>query len=94
MALKIAHLNYVEDKDENNSDDSEEINIVLMREEVSELQFSIVLAATFFFLSGFIFHEHLRITGLQGKREGISLTLHYHFHPLHRHLGIRCNFRS
>ena len=34
------------------------------------------------------FHEHLRITGLQGKGEGISLTPHYHFHPLHRHLDI------
>ena len=33
-----------------------------------------------------VFHEHLRITGLQGKGEGISLTPHYHFHPLHRHL--------
>ena len=32
------------------------------------------------------FHEHSRITGLQGKGEGISLTPHYHFHPLHRHL--------
>ena len=35
------------------------------------------------------FHEHSRITGLQGKGEGISLTPHYHFHPLHRHLDIR-----
>ena len=39
----------------------------------------------FFFLSGFFFHEHSRITELQGKVEGISLTPHYHFHPLHRH---------
>ena len=30
------------------------------------------------------FHEHSRITGLQGKGEGISLTPNYHFHPLHR----------
>ena len=29
-----------------------------------------------------------RITGLQGKGEGISLTPHYHLHPLHRHLDI------
>ena len=42
----------------------------------------------FFFLSGFFFHEHSRITELQGKGEGISLTRHYHFHPLHRHLDI------
>ena len=34
------------------------------------------------------FHEHSRITGLQGKGEGISLIPHYHFHPLHRHLDI------
>ena len=34
------------------------------------------------------FHEHSRSTGLQGKGEGISLTPHYHFHPLHRHLDI------
>ena len=34
------------------------------------------------------FHEHSRITGLQGKGEGISLTPHYHFHPLHRQLDI------
>ena len=34
------------------------------------------------------FHKHSRITGLKGKGEGISLTPHYHFHPLHRHLGI------
>ena len=42
----------------------------------------------FFFLSGFFFHEHSQITELQGKGEGISLTPHYHFHPLHRHLDI------
>ena len=42
----------------------------------------------FFFLSGFFFNEHSRITGLQGKGEDISLTPHYHFHLLHRHLDI------
>ena len=43
----------------------------------------------FFFLSGFFFfHEHSRFTGQQGKREGIYLTPLYHFHLLHRHLGI------
>ena len=41
-----------------------------------------------FFLSGFFFHKNSRITGLQGKGEGISLTSHYHFQPLHRHLDI------
>ena len=28
------------------------------------------------------------VTGLQGKGEGISLILHYHFHPLHGHIDI------
>ena len=41
----------------------------------------------FFFIWVF-FHVHSRITGLQGKGEGISLTPHYHFHSLHRHLDI------
>ena len=37
----------------------------------------------------FIFFDgHSRFTGHQGKDEAISLTLLYHFHPLHRHLGI------
>ena len=38
----------------------------------------------FFYLGSF--YEHSRITGLQGK--GISLTPHYRFHPLHRHVDI------
>ena len=42
----------------------------------------------FFFHLGFIFHEHSRFTGHQGKVEGIYLTPLYHFHPLHRHLDI------
>ena len=43
----------------------------------------------FFFFSIWVFsHDHSRITGLQGKEEGISLTPHYHFHPLHRQLDI------
>ena len=41
-----------------------------------------------FFSTWVFFHEHSRITGLQGKREGISLTPHYHFHSLHRHIDI------
>ena len=41
-----------------------------------------------FFSIWVFFHEHSLITGLQGKGEGISLTPHYHFHPLHRHLGV------
>ena len=42
----------------------------------------------FFFSIQVFFHEHSRITGLQGNGEGISFTTHYHFHPLHRHLEI------
>ena len=42
----------------------------------------------FFFSVWVFFHKHSRITGLQEKGEEISLTPHYHFHPLHRHLGI------
>ena len=41
----------------------------------------------FFFIWVF-FYGHSRITGLQGMREGILLTPHYHFYLLHRHLGI------
>ena len=39
-------------------------------------------------LYSFFFHEHSRFTGQQKKGKGISLTPHYHFHPLHRHLNI------
>ena len=42
---------------------------------------------TFFCLWVF-FHNHSRITELQGKGEGTSLTPHYHVHPLYRHLDI------
>ena len=34
------------------------------------------------------FLKHSQFTGHQGKREGISLIPHYHFHPPHRHLDI------
>ena len=42
----------------------------------------------FFFSIGVFIQEHSRITGLQRKGKGITLTPHYHFHPLHRHLEI------
>ena len=42
----------------------------------------------FFFSIWVFFHNHSRITGLQEKGEGISLTPHYHFHRLHRYLDI------
>ena len=41
-----------------------------------------------FFSVWVFFREHSRITVLQGKGEGISLTPHYHFYPLHRHLDV------
>ena len=41
-----------------------------------------------FFSIWVFFHDHSWTTGLQGKGEGISLTPHYHFHLLHRHLDI------
>ena len=47
-----------------------------------------VVILSFFFSIWDLFHERLRITGLQEKGKGISLIRHYHFHPLHRHLDI------
>ena len=41
-----------------------------------------------FFSILFFFHEHSWITGLQGKGEGIFLTPHYHFYPIHRQTDI------
>ena len=41
-----------------------------------------------FFPIWVFFNEHLRITRMQVKGEDIPLTVHYHFHPLHRHLNI------
>ena len=42
-----------------------------------------------FFSRWVFFHEHLRFTGQQGKRDAISLTPLYHFHPFHRHFHSR-----
>ena len=44
--------------------------------------------STFFFSIWVFCQEHSRIAGLQEKGEGISLTPHYHFNPLRRHLRI------
>ena len=33
-------------------------------------------------------NDHSRISGLQEKEESITLTLHYHFQSLHKHLDI------
>ena len=42
-----------------------------------------------FFSIEVFFHDRSRVTGLEEKGEGISLTPHYHhFYPLHRHLDI------
>ena len=41
-----------------------------------------------FFSIWVFFHEHSRITGLQGKGEGIPLSPRDHFQLLHRHLDI------
>ena len=42
----------------------------------------------FFFSIWVLFHENSRFTGPQREGEGIPLTPHCHFHPLHRHLHI------
>ena len=43
---------------------------------------------SYFFFIWIFFHDHSRITGLQGKKEVIFLSPLYHLHPLHRHLHI------
>ena len=47
-----------------------------------------ILSESFFSIWVFI-HDQSQITGQQGKGEDISLTPHYQFHPLHKHLDIR-----
>ena len=54
----------------------------------SSVEKSLGVTIFFFFSIGVFFHEHSRITVLQGKGDGISLTPHQHFYPLHRHLDI------
>ena len=51
------------------------------------MQRSQIQATSFFSICVFL-HKHSRITGQQGKAEGIYLTPLYHFRPLHRHLYI------
>ena len=51
----------------------------------------VLLTFLFFFVCFFFLFSFTNIResqGLQGKREGVSLTSHYHFYPLHRHLDI------
>ena len=42
----------------------------------------------FFFTIWVSFHEHSQFTGQQGKGKAIPIILLYHYHSLHRHLGI------
>ena len=42
----------------------------------------------YFFSIWVFFYVHSQIIGPQGKGDGISLTPHYHFHSLQRHLDI------
>ena len=52
----------------------------------SRLRFLNSFVSKIFFSIWVFFQNDSRITGLQGMGEGIPLTPHYHFHPLHRHL--------
>ena len=56
------------------------------------IRFCLFFSSSFFFYQGLLSqvfkYFHSTFTVLQGKGEGISLTLHSHFHPLHRYLDI------
>ena len=69
------------------------MNTELHNYPVIYLDISLNLFVLFFFYLGF-FHNQSRTTGLQGKGEDISLTPHYHFHPLLRHLDISRAFTA
>ena len=56
---------------------------------LSESKLETGIQQTKLFFLTFLFHYHSRMTVMQGKRDGISLTPHRHFHPLHRYLYIR-----
>ena len=73
------------------------VTFVIYLSTLFNLSFAILFHKTFqpfllleglFFSIWVFFQEHSRITGLQGKGDGISLTSQYHFHLLHRHLDI------
>ena len=49
---------------------------------------SAILLDVRFFSIWVFFHKYSRNTGLRGKGNGISLTRHYHYHPLNRHSGL------
>ena len=76
-----------DDYDDDDDDDDDDANSKDVK--VAEIGTGEALTMLFCFFSIWVFfHNHSRITGLQGKREGISLSPHYHFHPLHRRLDI------
>ena len=64
------------------------MNCFLFRKKKMNSLFKFICFKEFFFSIWVFFHNYSRITGLQGKEEGISLTPHYHFHLLNRHLDI------
>ena len=63
-------------------------NIFNISTQTEEIETTVNLNKGFLFSIWVFCHDHSRITGLQGKAERISLTPHYHFHPLHGHLDI------
>ena len=62
--------------------------IIVILFQKSLVFFVFVFIFLFIFFFWVFFDNHSRITGLQGKGEGIYLTPHCHFHPLHRHVYI------
>ena len=64
-------------------------HILLLFENIFRIdQKLLALILVCFFSIWVFFHNYSRITRLQGKGEDISLTLHYHFNPLYKHLDI------
>ena len=55
-----------------------------------ESKSNLVITVFVFFSVWVFFHKLSRITGMQGEEEGISLTPHYHFHPLPNQPGDYC----
>ena len=64
------------------------VSEVLMKVALILHWFSRKCSGFLFSIQVFFHEQHLQISGLPGKREGISLTPHYNFQPLHRHLDV------
>ena len=63
--------------------------LFILLKEIDPGLLSLLLIPLLLFFSILVsFQDHSRITGLQGKEEGISLIPHYHLHPLYGHLDI------